>query len=402
MSKRNLILALILYVLSATISFTYLYAQSSSEKNTATISTGTDENGQNSGEQTALSALLQIKPEEPRDQECPLNGKLFTQTERTSWEKRRPSAVMIENSPDARPQSGLSNADIVFEIVAEGGVTRFMGIFYCGAQAYDTLLAPIRSARTYFIDYASGFNRPLYTHIGGANLAGPADALGQLGQYGWQLENDINGLFTVAYPYFVRNENRLDKPVDTEHTVETTTEYLWQIGVKREWTNLSPEIKRGKTVIPAKEWKDGYTPWTFEAEKGKTGTTTKISYDFWSGYSDYAVEWNYDVASDQYKRNMAGAPHIDHNNQKQLQASNVIVVLAAEKGPIDEKKHMLYTTTGTGDALLFMHGDVVKARWIKKERESELRFVDAKGKDIPLVRGLTWISVLDKNDEVQY
>ena len=126
MSKRNLILALILYVLSATISFTYLYAQSSSEKNTATISTGTDENGQNSGEQTALSALLQIKPEEPRDQECPLNGKLFTQTERTSWEKRRPSAVMIENSPDARPQSGLSNADIVFEIVAEGGVTRFM------------------------------------------------------------------------------------------------------------------------------------------------------------------------------------------------------------------------------------------------------------------------------------
>lgn len=400
MSKKILLIALVLYLLSATVTFTFLYMQKGGRTSVGT----TEETGSPVVEdgQTALGAILQINPDEPRNQECPLNGRMFTETERKAWEKRRPLAVMIENSPDARPQSGLSNADIVFEMVAEGGVTRFMGMFYCGTQAYDTLLAPIRSARTYYIDYASGFNRPLYTHVGGANVDGPADALGQIGDYGWQLQNDINGLFTVAYPYFVRNENRLGHAVDTEHTVETTTEFLWQIGEKRKWTNMSPEIKVGRTIIPAKDWKEGYKPWTFEKEKGKVGTTTKISYDFWSGYPDYAVQWDYDAAADAYKRTMAGEAHLDHNNQKQIMASNVIVILTTEKGPIDEHKHLLYTTTGTGDALIFMHGDVVKARWSKKDRESELRFVDAKGKDIPLARGLTWISVLDKSNEVQY
>ncbi len=392
MSKKMLLLALVLYVLSATGTYTYFAAQSRNAATTAmTGEPGAD------GDTTALGELLlDIKPDEPRDQVCPLNGKMFTQTERDSWEKRRPLAVMIENSPDARPQAGLGSADVMFEIVAEGGVTRFMGVYYCGAQAQDILLAPVRSARTYFLDYASGFNRPMYTHVGGANTPGPADALGQIGQYGWQGQTDINGLFTVAYPYFVRNENRLGHAVATEHTVETSTEYLWEIADKRKWTNMSPERKVGKTVVPAADWKDGFEPWTFEEEKGKTGTVATISYEFWSGYDDYAVKWDYDAASDSYKRTMGGTAHLDYNNDKQIMANNVVVLLTTEKGPIDELKHMLYTTTGTGDALIYMHGNVVKARWSKKDRESELRFVDAKGNDIPMARGLTWISVLNK------
>ncbi len=395
MTKKMLLVALVLYILSATGTFTYFYAQN---KGAAPAGVSSDNSSDDDSNQTALGSLLDIKADEARDQACPLNGKLFTKTEKEAWEKRRPLAVMIENSPDARPQSGLYHADIVFEAMAEGGVTRFMAVFYCGAQAQDTLLAPIRSARTYFLDWASGFNRPMYVHVGGANTPGPADALGQIGDYGWQLQNDINGLFTVAYPYFVRNENRLGKEVDTEHTVETSTEYLWQIAAKRKWTNMSPERKVGKTVVAATDWKDGYKPWTFEKEKGKTGSVNSISYEFWSGYSQYGVQWTYDSATDLYKRNMAGEVHVDHNNQKQLMASNVIVLLTTEKGPIDEKKHLLYTTTGTGDALLFMHGDVVKARWSKKDRESELRFTDAKGTDLPLARGMTWISVMSKTN----
>ena len=400
MSKKILLLALVLYVLSATSTFTYFYAQNGKAASTATTN-ATTEGDETS---TALGALLDIKSDEPRDQVCPLNGKMFTAAEKASWEKRRPLAVMIENSPDARPQSGLYHADIVFEAIAEGGVTRFMAVYYCNAQAQDVLLAPIRSARTYFIDYASGFNRPMYTHVGGANIPGPSNALGQISDYGWQLQNDINGLFTVAYPYFVRNENRLDHPVDTEHTVETTTEFLWEIATDRGWTNMSPERKVGKTVTKAEDWKDGYEPWTFETEKGKTGSVNSIAYEFWSGYAQYGVQWSYDAAADMYKRNMAGEPHIDHNNKKQIMATNVVILLTTEKNSINELKHMLYGTTGTGDALIFMHGDVVKARWSKKDRESELRFVDAKGKDIPMGRGLTWISVMSKTnaDEIAY
>jgi len=95
-------------------------------------------------------------PPGPKNEICPLNGAKFTETEKTTWEARRPLLVMIENHEDARPQSGLSKADIVYEAVAEGAITRFMAVFYCGTAAYsyegDYDVGPVRSARTYFVD----------------------------------------------------------------------------------------------------------------------------------------------------------------------------------------------------------------------------------------------------------
>ena len=76
---------------------------------------------------------------------------------------------MIENDVTVRPQSGLSLADIVYEAVAEGGITRFMGVFYCGAQADVARVAPVRSARIYFVNLAAEYNTPIYMHVGGAN-----------------------------------------------------------------------------------------------------------------------------------------------------------------------------------------------------------------------------------------
>lgn len=399
MSKKILLVALVLYVLSATATFTLLSA-----KNTSTgsdTSQAGQDNTDTSAGSTALGSLLKIDPSEPKDQVCPLNGMAYTTTEKTAWEKRRPIAVMIENTPDARPQSGISSADVVFEAVAEGGVTRFMALFYCGAQKDDILVAPVRSARTYFVDWASGFNRPLYVHVGGANLPGPANALGQLESYGWRLNNDIDAM-SESYPTFVRNYNRIEgKDIATEHTMESSTERIWKIGDKRKWTNMSPERKVGKTVVASKDWKEGFTPWAFASEKGATGTVTKFGYEFWTGYKDYAVEWNYDAATNMYKRNLAGAPHTDLNNNAQVTASTVIVLLTTEKGPIDENKHMLYTTTGTGDALIYKNGEEIKARWSKKDREAPLLFIDSKGKDVTLNPGQIWISVLDKSAQVQ-
>lgn len=397
MSKKILVVTLIIYLLSAVASFTVFSAMNKtkmqqSEQDGGT--TGTDE-------ETMLGALLEIDPAEAKDQPCPINGKMFTNTERQAWEKRRPLAVMIENAPDARPQSGLSDADVIFEIVAEGAVTRFMGIFYCGVQAYDTTLAPVRSARTYFLDYASGFNYPLYVHVGGANLPGPTDALGQINDYGWALENDVNQ-FSVGYPTFVRNANRLGKDVATEHTMETTTEKLWKVGVDREWTNMSPERKVGRTVVAGKDWKEGFKGWKFYDELPAKGTVNKISHEFWTGYGQYAVVWDFQTGTNTYKRTMGGEAHVDLNNKKQIEATNIVLILTTEKGPLNENKHMLYGTTGTGDALVFTNGTAAKVKWSKPTREAELRFVDAKGQDISLNRGLTWISVVDTSTEVTY
>lgn len=401
MSKKILIVSLILYITSAVGSFVvFSYIGSPS------VPSLTEESSSTESEDTLLSTLLDISPEDPRDQACPLNGKFFTKQEREAWEARRPLAVMIENHVDARPQSGLSDADIVFETIAEGGVTRFMGMYYCGVQANDTILAPIRSARTYFIDWASGFNLPLYVHVGGANLPGPADALGQLGEYGWNLENDINQ-FSVGYPTFVRNANRIrGKKVATEHTMETSTERLWAVGEEREWTNITPERRVGRTVVEAAPWEDAYTPWTFSDEDEEPGDVTSIAYEFWSGYSQFNVEWNYNAEKNTYTRVMGGEPHTDLNNDKQIEASTVIVMQTDEKGPIDELKHMLYDTITSPNesrsALIFSNGDVVQAKWRKDDREEQIQFLDSKGNDVPLEPGLIWISVIDESNDVEY
>lgn len=353
--------------------------------------------------QTQLGALLAISPTEPKDQACPINGQLFTQTERNAWEQRRPLAVMIENHTDARPQSGLSRADAVYEMVAEGAITRFMAIFYCDAQRDDVILAPIRSARTYFLDYASGYNFPMYVHVGGANIPGPTDALGQIGDYGWALENDVNLGFSFGLPYYTKNANRLGREVATEHQGQSSTELLWKLAKeKREWTNIAPERFIAGKKVAASDWKDGYTPHTFSDEPVTPGTVNSIAHEFWSGFGSFAVVWTYDPATNTYKRVMGGEPHLDQNTGEQIAVSNVIIIQTDEKGPINEAKHMLYGTTGTGKALIFKNGEAIVAKWSKPKRESQLTFLDSKGNEIALTRGKQWISVLDKNTPITY
>jgi len=397
MPKKNLIIVLALYVVSAGLSFT---AFSVFAKNSPTQIV----NQTNDPETTLLGSLLEIDPSEPRDQACPINGAYYTMTERTAWEKRRPIYIMIENSPDARPHSGLSKADMIFEAVAEGGVTRFGALYYCAAQVADVTLAPVRSARSYFVDWASGFNLPLYTHVGGANVPGPTDALGQIREYGWEGKNNINQ-FSVGYPTFVRNYNRVPgKEIATEHTMETSTEALWEVAANRGWTNMTPQRVVGRQTIPAADWKDGYTGLTFEAEAPEVAVTnSKISYDFWSGYGQYSVEWNYNQETDSYQRTNGGEVQLDLNNNQQIASKNVVILFTTEKGPINEKKHMLYGTIGRGKALIFKHGQApIEANWVKADREAELSFVDVRGKDIEFARGQIWISVLADRSPVNY
>ena len=113
MNKKSIIVILVLYFLSAAVSFG-AFAVLVDPASTVPLLGNNQQTAETEEEVTALGALLDIDPSEPKDQVCPLNGQLYTMTEKKSWETRRPLAVMIENHPDARPQSGLSDADIVF------------------------------------------------------------------------------------------------------------------------------------------------------------------------------------------------------------------------------------------------------------------------------------------------
>jgi len=377
---------LVLYFASAGLSYAGFHYLSGSSEFVSPPSV--TEQGKQSGFKVDLSA--------PKTEVCPLTGAKFTKEEKNIWQERRPLTVMIENHQDSRPQSGLTNADVVYEAVAEGGITRFLAVFYCGAAAQEVTIGPVRSARTYFMDFASEYgDYPLYAHVGGANLPGPANALGQIGDYGWlKMGNDMNQ-FAIGFPVFWRDYERIGHPVATEHTMYSTTDKLWEVAHKR---GLDAKSDKGVS------WDANFVPWKFknDADPSKRGSTNKIDFDFWADYKEYAVSWQYDNQSNSYSRTNGGEPHKDLNNDKQITAKVVVVQFTDEKGPIDELKHMLYKTTGKGKAIIFQDGQAIQANWAKSKRQDRTEFTDAKGKEIEFTQGPMWIEIVPTGREVSY
>ncbi len=329
------------------------------------------------------SSALAENPNEPHDQVCPLNGSMHTKEAEAAWAQKRPLAVMIENHTDARPQSGLSSADVVYEAVAEGGITRFMALFYCNSLP-DIQVGPVRSARTYFLDWLSEYDA-LYAHVGGANMPGPADALGQIITYGIL---DLNQ-FNIGFPTYWRDYNRLGHPVATEHTMYSTTQKLWAVGQQRGWTNVDSST--------GKKWADSFIPWQFiDGKPGGTGAH-QIHVAFWSNSDGYQVDWTYDQSCNCYKRNNGGTPHIDFDNKQVLSPSNVVIQFETESHANDgyeNNVHLLYGDLGTGKALIFQNGTVTVGTWEKATRLSREKFLDSNGKEISFVRGQIWIETV--------
>lgn len=338
---------------------------------------------------------FKIDPNAPKTEKCPLNGGMFSKAEKQIWGKRRPLTVMIENHAESRPQSGLSKADVVYEAVAEGGITRFLAVFYCNA-AEEVTVGPVRSARTYFMDFASEYgDYPLYAHVGGANKPGPANALGQIGDYGWLAKGNDMNQFSIGFPTYWRDYERIGHEVATEHTMYSTTEKLWGVAAKR---GLNATDEEGN------KWDAKFTEWKFKGDEKleARGATSKIDFSFWSNSPDYAVTWDYNKEQNQYLRVNGGQLHKDLNSDSQIQVKTVIVQFMKEKGPIDEVKHMLYTTTGTGKALVFQDGRVLEGTWAKEKRQSRTKLTDSTGKEITLNRGPIWIEIVPSGQKVNY
>lgn len=324
----------------------------------------------------------------PKTEPCPLNGALYSKQQKQWWEKHRPLGVMIENHTEARPQSGLNSADIVYEAVAEGGITRFLSLFYCQDAG---IIGPVRSARTYFLDFISEYgDHPLYTHVGGANTPGPANALGQIEDYGWQTYNDINQ-FSIGFPTFWRDYERLGHTVATEHTMYSTTQKLWDVAKSRGLTTAGKD---------GTKWSVGFIPYIFKdsvSTSTKVPSATTISYEFWDGYKEFAVKWDYVKESNSYLRSNGGVPHMDKDTGKQLSAKNVVILFMRESSANDgyeNNLHNIYGTKGTGNAIVFQDGNKINAIWSKKDREAHLYLKDSLGKEIPLTRGKIWFSIL--------
>lgn len=330
----------------------------------------------------------------PKTEPCPLSGQLFSKQQRQWWESHRPLGIMIENHEDARPQSGLSKADVVYEAVAEGGITRFLAVYYCQDAE---IVGPVRSARTYFLDFISEYgDYPLYAHVGGANTPGPADALGQIRDYGWQNYNDLNQ-FSIGFPVFYRDYDRLGRTVATEHTMYSSTTRLWDYA--KEERGLSNVDEDGNS------WDEDFTYYEYKEDVAESSRPQAqgISYVAWDNQNNYVVDWQYDRKTNSYVRSNGGQPHIDLNTEQPLSAKNVVILFMRESRANDGYEgnlHMIYGTKGTGSAIVFQDGKEVEAKWSKANRTARLVLTDSRGQEIEYNPGLTWFSVLSPDTTV--
>ena len=278
--------------------------------------------------------------------------------------------VMIENLyPDARPQSGLGSAGIVYEALAEGGITRFLGIFQ---EPFPVSLGPVRSLRPYYLDWGLEHDIPV-AHAGGSEPA--LNAIKPLGL------KDINALVYDG-TYFLRTKDRL-----APHNLYTNSDLLSKILVKLGFATaptFSPQIRKSDTPQPA-----------------ATHPVINIPYST----SVYAVKYQYDPPTNSYLRFMGGVPHVDRLTNQQIKVKNVVVeFIPVTYGtqPVDGKPETDYHMIGTGQALVFEDGGVSTATWTKPDDHAPTTLIGSDGKPVQFNRGNTWFEAVPTGDAVTY
>lgn len=280
------------------------------------------------------------------------------------------TGVMIENSVEARPQSGLDKAGVIYEAVAEGGITRFLAIYQ---DEQPDFVGPIRSSRPYYLRWVLPFNAG-YAHVGGS-----PQALADIKTLGVR---DLDQYY---------NEKTYDRVNGREapHDVYTSLSRL-----------ITLEKAKGYgtsvyTGFPRKE----------EAAASKPEATT---IDFTISGPAFSAHYDYEQSTNSYKRSQAGAPHLvkdKSGGQTPLKPKVVIAMVVPKSDGVLTTKGAAYTeyqTTGSGQLYVFQDGMVQTGSWSKDGDKAQVVFSDSSGKPLSLNAGQTWISVVGLNGDVNY
>jgi hypothetical protein len=285
---------------------------------------------------------------------------------------RRPFMVMIDNHPDAYPQIGLDHAAVVFEALAEFGVTRFMALYAPGITPDAPQIGPVRSTRLYFAQWAIGF-RPLYVHAGGSpqGLA--------LVESTDQLIN-LDALRRDGEAYFARSSDR-----EAPHNLYISSADVERAAADRGVSDFAhPEV--------------GFLFKT-DAPEAQRPVSEQLNYFFI--YKEDNAGWDYDPKTNGYLRLRRDDPARDAATGKQLWTKNVVVIEVAEaKIAGDEKGRIEQDVIGTGPARVFMDGVERAATWSKTDAAAPLRFYDASGDEVKLNAGPVWIAALPSLDHL--
>lgn len=274
----------------------------------------------------------------------------------------RPISVMVNNHPDARPQTGLSEADIVFEILAEGNITRFLAIFQ---SEQPKVVGPVRSAREYYFELAKGYDA-LYVYHGSAKKV---EKLLQASGV-----DSINGAFHD-------DDKKLFKREDFRIAPHNSYFLLDAIYPQAEKTGYKVESNQ--------------KPLTFLNEnqeiKGEAVNKIKIN------YASSLVEFAYDATNETYLRYNDSEQTVELTNEKPIEIDNVLIVKMDHETIDNEGRRAIDIESG-GDAYLFQKGQVQLLEW----ENLDGRIIPVKaGEKVGLVKGKTWINVVPTTYELK-
>lgn len=284
---------------------------------------------------------------------------------------RRPVAVMLNNIEDAMPMSGVGAADVLYECVVEGGLTRMMGIF----ENYDDLekIGSVRSCRNYFVYYALEFDS-IYCHYGQSSYALPL------------LEEDyvdnLSGLAAIGDTVFYRTTDR-----SAPHNAYASAK----------------GIKKGIEVMGYRNsYRDDYTgKFTFAKDGDINDLSQEDSYDathIEPGYKINKPYLDYDADEGRYYRWQYGTEHIDDVNDEQLSFDNVILQYSQWE-QIDDKGYLGFNCHGGGRMTYITKGRAVDGTWLSfGGDQGSVRYFDSDGEEIVVNQGKTLIEIIQDTE----
>ncbi|HEY5477844.1 MAG TPA: DUF3048 domain-containing protein [Tepidiformaceae bacterium] len=296
-----------------------------------------------------------------------LTGQPMTDADVLQPTRHRPVAVMIDNNDAWNPPLGLAQADIVFEALVEGGITRFLSV-YDSQEA--GAIEPVRSARTPFLAWVAEFDA-LYAHVGRAETPGPANSGQQIADL------QIADLDMEGGPNPVPEAFQRDPTREAPHNVVTSTGALRAAAALRGY-DRPPRMGEWRFASAA------------SAASGSP-TATAIDLDFGPIAATHP-SWTWDPAASLYQRLSDGVVQVDGATHQPLTATNV-VVMHARNYVADSSEHVLIDNVGQGTAEVYIGGHVIAGTWRKPDNASRTRFYDAAGNEIAFTPGNTWIEV---------
>lgn len=283
-----------------------------------------------------------------------------------------PVCVMIENAAfdGVRPQSGLSRASLVYEVIVEGGITRLMALF---AGEKSDVVGPVRSARDTYLEFASEYNCA-YIHAGGSFTA-----LQALPRFGMRF---IDALREPGY--FWRDSSKY-----SPHNLFTSTDNLYAAVDDHSWN---------------KEDSPSYTEWNFVdtadvEQPASEGSMRNIVRVLFGG--SYNVEFRYSADHSFYERWNGGVLQHDAVNGEVITARNVVIQHVGAGIYIEGKGRVNWPVAGEGTVEIYHSGQKFTGTWRKESRTGRTEFLDVQGNLIPMARGNTWVEVVPAHISVE-